>query len=161
MVNEGKDVDEDIEILLSFPADVIFQLGELPKLEYSSMQYLVSEMDMQKLFGIPGNKTYKEYSESVKWKGPVGTDTHFNPGLLGSGRDYEEEYYDDLENIFEYTFYKEDDHVSLKLSVDYIKHHTAVAFPTVIFVKQDISSIPYTISSKKLQDVQEAVINAT
>ena len=65
-----------------------------------------------------------------------------------------------FEYTFEYTFYKEDDHVSLKLSVDYIKHHTAVAFPAVIFVKQDISSISYTISSKKLPDIQEAVINA-
>ena len=159
LLNDGKDIDEDIEILLSFPADAIYQIGELPKLEYSSMQYLVSEMDIQKLFGISGNKAYKEYSESVKWKSPV-VDTHFNPGLLGSGRDYEEEYYNDLESIFEYSFYKEGDHISVKLSVDYIKHHTAVAFPAVIFVKQDISSIPYTISSKKLPDIQEAVISA-
>ena len=55
---------------------------------------------------------------------------------------------------------KSNQEISLKLSVDYIKHHTAVAFPAVIFVKQDISSISYTISSKKLPDIQEAVINA-
>lgn len=65
------------------------------------------------------NKSNREISPVV--------DTHFNPGLLGSGRDYEEEYYNDLESIFEYSFYKEGDHISVKLSVDYIKHHTAVA----------------------------------
>ncbi len=46
----------------------------------------------------------------------------------------------------------------LKLKVDYIKHNTTVAFPTILFVKNEIDEIPYKITSKNNPDVVEGCI---
>lgn len=45
-----------------------------------------------------------------------------------------------------------------KLKVDYIKHNTTVAFPTILFVKNEIDEIPYKITSKNNPDVVEGCI---
>lgn len=45
-----------------------------------------------------------------------------------------------------------------KHSVDYIKHNTTVAFPTILFVKNEIDEIPYKITSKNNPDVVEGCI---
>lgn len=46
----------------------------------------------------------------------------------------------------------------VKLKVDYIKHNTTVAFPTILFVKNEIDEIPYKITSKNNPDVVEGCI---
>ena len=58
-----------------------------------------------------------------------------------------------LKNCFQYDIYSDEQHSVLKLNVDYIKHHTSIAFPTVIFVKKKPQIISYTITSKNVSDI--------
>ena len=55
-------------------------------------------------------------------------------------------------------FYSSEDKYIVKLKVDYIKHNTTVAFPTILFVKNEIDEIPYKITSKNNPDVVEGCI---
>ena len=63
-----------------------------------------------------------------------------------------------LELIEFLSFYSSEDKYILKLKVDYIKHNTTVAFPTILFVKNEIDEIPYKITSKNNPDVVEGCI---
>lgn len=37
--------------------------------------------------------------------------------------------------------------------IDYIKHHTVIAFPTPIFLQQALTEIEYTITSQNSPDI--------
>ena len=71
------------------------------------------------------------------------------------GRDYEEEYRNDLDDIFCYKIYEKGNEIIVKLHIDYIKQHSAVAFPTPLFLKHiDVyNDIRYKIISKNNADV--------
>lgn len=58
----------------------------------------------------------------------------------------------------DYGFYSSEDKYIVKLKVDYIKHNTTVAFPTILFVKNEIDEIPYKITSMNNPDVVEGCI---
>ena len=65
---------------------------------------------------------------------------------------------DELNNVFCYAFYSSENKYIVKLKVDYIKHNTTVAFPTILFVKNKINNIPYKITSKNNPDVVEGCV---
>ena len=76
------------------------------------------------------------------------------------GRDYEEDYLKELADAFEYSFFEDGDYVIVKLHIDYLKHNTTVAFPTVLFVAESITSIEYTIRSKQNESETVGIIKA-
>ena len=47
----------------------------------------------------------------------------------------------------------EGDDCIVKLKFDYIKHHTKVSFPAAILLKDTVTSIPYTITSKNSAEI--------
>ena len=111
------------------------------------MEYLLKECDMSKLFGICSTSEYSDYDSSIK------SLPHFSPPIIKpisfiGTPDYTSDYESELASIFCYSCYDEGDNFVLKLKVDYIKHNTAVAFPSVLFVKRSFTSIPYTITSR-------------
>ena len=66
---------------------------------------------------------------------------------------YEEEYFDELDNIFDYDIYEVNDKILLKV-------HSIIAFPTPIFL-QNLSEnifILYKITSKHCPDVVNSEI---
>ena len=48
--------------------------------------------------------------------------------------------------------------IGVKLKLNYIKHNTTVAFPSVIFLKNKLLDIPYKITSKNNPDVIEGTL---
>lgn len=44
------------------------------------------------------------------------------------------EYFDELDNIFDYDIYEANDKILLKVYFDYIKQHSIIAFPTPTFL---------------------------
>jgi len=52
-----------------------------------------------------------------------------------------------------YVIYSDEQNYILKLKFDYIKHHTTVAFPAAIFLKNAPSTIAYKISSRNSADI--------
>ena len=77
-----------------------------------------------------------------------------------NNKDYEEEYFDELDNIFDYDIYEVNDKILLKVHFDYIKQHSIIAFPTPIFL-QNLSEnifILYKITSKHCPDVVNSEI---
>ena len=69
------------------------------------------------------------------------------------GRDYQEDYQDDIADIYCYEIFAEKDQCIMKVKFDYIKHHTVIAFPTPIFLQQVPTEIEYTITSQNSPDI--------
>ena len=137
--NCGKAIDEDAEITF-----------EVPK------ESLLTDCDMSILFGIEGTSEYIEYSESEQnGRTPYGARPY---GLSGYVPNYSDDFTDEIKDVFCYGFYSSEDKYIVKLKVDYIKHNTTVAFPTILFVKNEIDEIPYKITSKNNPDVVEGCI---
>ena len=154
--NCGKAVDEDVEITFEVPKDSLFTLSEFPKFNNTEMEYLLTDCDMSILFGIESTSEYIEYSRSEQ-NGRTPYISH-SYGLPGYVPDYSDDFDDELNNVFCYAFYSSENKYIVKLKVDYIKHNTTVAFPTILFVKNKINNIPYKITSKNNQDVVEGCV---
>ena len=154
--NCGKAIDEDVEITFEIPKESLVTLGEFPEFSNDEMGYLLTDCDMRILFGIESTSEYIEYSESER-----DGRTHYNArpyGLPGYVPDYSDNFADELKDVFCYAFYSSENKYIVKLKVDYIKHNTTVAFPTILFVKNEIAEIPYKITSKNNPDVVEGCI---
>lgn len=154
--NCGKAIDEDAEITFEVPKESLLTLGEFPKFNNAEMGYLLTDCDMSILFGIEGTSEYIEYSESEQnGRTPYGARPYGFPGYVP---DYSDDFTDEIKDVFCYGFYSSEDKYIVKLKVDYIKHNTTVAFPTILFVKNEIDEIPYKITSKNNPDVVEGCI---
>ena len=57
--------------------------------------------------------------------------------MYGQIADYTKEYDKTLADVFCYSVYSKGENYVVKLNIDYLKHHTAVAFPTVIMLKDN------------------------
>lgn len=147
--NCGKAIDEDVEIAFEIPQKALLTLSEFPSFKNHEMGYLLNDCEMNVLFGITSTAEYAEYSKSERNR-----TANYIPhpsGLLGYN--YSDSFVSELNDIFCYSIYQSGDNYIVKLKVDYIKHNTTVAFPSVLFTKDEIIEIPYTITSKNNPDV--------
>ena len=155
--NCGKAIDEDIEISFVIPKNSLLTLNEFPQFKNSEMGYLLNDCDMSVLFGINSTSEYFEYSESERNRAANYTPRPY--GLPGYIPNYSDDFIEELNDVFCYSIYSHDDNYIVKLKVDYIKHNTTVAFPSILFVKDKILEIPYKITSINNPDVVEGVLN--
>ena len=149
--NMGTNVDEDIDVVLHIPKNAFMPLEELPTLTEDAMRFLSHDCDMQNILGISPTAMYSDYDSSMK-KNLQPTSYRPSP-VLPIDIDYEEDYRDELENVFCYDIFLENDYYVIKLKFDYIKHHTTVAFPAAILLKEKVDVIQYSITSKNSAEI--------
>ena len=151
--NCGTAVDEDVEITINMPKDSLLTINEFPGFSNEEMGYLLNDCEMRTLFGILSTPDWLDYYSSQKVK-------HHSPRMAkftlpGQNPNYNEDFISELNSVFDYSIYETEKEYILKLKVDYIKHNTTVAFPSVIFIKESPKSIKYSITSKNSVSVIE------
>ena len=155
LANDGNTFDEDIDIELTIDKQIFLAHNSLKVLKEGTLAGLKEYYSLSDIFTIKATEKYMDYESSCK---PL---THINPSSQPMGidfwnnTDYEEEYYDELDNIFDYDLYEVNDKVLLKIHFDYIKQHSIIAFPTPIFLQNlnENKFISYKITSKYYPDV--------
>ena len=154
--NEGTAFDEDIDIELEFIPGMLLQHTKLP-IPKKSLEYACD--CLSDMFEIEGTSKFLNYTASQKSTFlPSPTPTPTPPSLLSYySRDYEEDYAAHLDDVFDYQYYNSHGDI-IKLHIDYIKQHTAVAFPTPIFVTEMRGDIQYRITSKYKAEVESGII---
>lgn len=153
VINEGTKFDEDIDVSVEFNKRDVILHNELPIPE-SDFLNTVKEDVVPKLFGISKTIMYQDYWSSIK---ESSTDKIVNATVypFNSNMSEEEEYLNELDDEFAYEYYEREDKIVLNIHYDYLKHNSAVAFPTVIFVEQELNKIIYRIKSKNMvEEVQ-------
>lgn len=154
--NCGKTIDEDVEIAFELPRESLVTLSEFPQLNNEEIEYLMNDCEMNVLFKISGTAEYIKYLESERnSRNHYSTCSYVIPGYVP---DYSNDFIEALNDVFCYAIYSSEDKFIVKLKIEYIKHNTTVAFPTVLFVKKEIVEIPYRITSKNNPDVVEGNI---
>lgn len=152
--NSGTAIDKDVEVELRFNTDLLLRLDKFPVIQdESAVKYLLDECDLEDVLSIPPTAQYKAYEDSLQSASYVGAGQ--SPNLFDPfiGRDYQEEYWDSITDIYCYEIFAEKDQCIVKVKFDYIKHHTVIAFPTPIFLQQIPTEIEYTITSQNSPDI--------
>lgn len=150
--NNGGSYDEDIDIILGFPANILITPDEFPCKDSHQKKFLLDECDIEELFGIGATVKYMDYASSSKKL----VHSRYSDPLYG--RDINEDFQEELEDTFYYDFYPNGRQMYLKLHIDYIKQHTAVAFPSVLLLKAPVETIEYEITSKHNSEVIRSVL---
>lgn len=157
VLNCGKNYDEDIDIELSIEKEFFVHPYDLPTPPKSAIAFINENSSLEEIFGISGTINYLNYSSSETSK-PAPKFVPNLPIFPYSTRDDVEDYKEDLNDVFAYKFFDKVNTTTIKLHLDYIKHNTAVAFPTVLFLSDGVTTIDYKISSKKNTEIIEGSI---
>ena len=152
--NIGTAVDEDIEVELRFNNEMLLPADKFPAIrdEYA-IKYLLDKCELEDLLSIPPTAQYKAYEDSQKLGSHIGTSPNIRSFDPFMGRNYQEDYREDIADIYCYEIFAEKDQCIVKVKFDYIKHHTVIAFPTPIFLQQIPTEIEYTITSQNSPDI--------
>lgn len=113
----------------------------------------MDKCDLEDLLSIPPTAQYKAYEDSQKLGSHIGTSPNIRPFDPFMGRNYQDDYREDIADIYCYEIFAENDQCIVKVKFDYIKHHTVIAFPTPIFLQQIPSEIEYGITSQNSPDI--------
>lgn len=148
LTNSGSDYDEDVEVSLTIPNSVLVSVDAFPKLSENNMEYLMNKINLYKMLQIPATAEYLDYNVSIVHQKPFVPPVKPAPSLFGSTYNISESFYSCLSDALGVDVYPADDKYIVKIKFEYIKHNTSVAFPAVILLFDDISEIPYTITSK-------------
>ncbi|MCR4646685.1 MAG: hypothetical protein K5695_14960 [Oscillospiraceae bacterium] len=157
LANAGTDYDEDVEVSLSFPKDSLVTVDTFPKLSVDDKNYLMNDRDLDEIFHISATAEFLDYANSVNSPRQMSIPVNPTQGIFGSTYDNSDGFIDRLSDAWGFEVYSTDKYYVVKIKFDYIKHNTSVAFPSIILLFNDITDIPYTITSKR----NAAIINGT
>ena len=150
--NTGTDIDEDVEVSLLIPKSAFVNSDWFSDLSNSNKAYLMNDTHFYDLLQIGNSVEFYCYHEAVpKTKSIIPSDSLLGKYSADQFRDY-------LEDALEINVFPKDNMYILKVKFDYIKHHTAVAFPSIILLNDYITEIPYTITSKHCANEVNGII---
>ena len=160
LANDGNTFDEDIDIELTIDKEIFLAHYSFEVLEEGTLAGLKEYYSLSDIFTIKATEKYMDYESSCKPLTQINSSSQPIGINFFNNKDYEEEYFDELDNIFDYDIYEVNDKILLKVHFDYIKQHSIIAFPTPIFL-QNLSEnifILYKITSKHCPDVVNSEI---
>lgn len=160
LANDGNTFDEDIDIELTIDKEIFLAHYSFEVLEEGTSAGLKEYYSLSDIFTIKATEKYMDYESSCKPLTQINSSSQPIGINFFNNKDYEEEYFDELDNIFDYDIYEVNDKILLKVHFDYIKQHSIIAFPTPIFL-QNLSEnifILYKITSKHCPDVVNSEI---
>lgn len=156
LTNIGPTYDEDVEVSLIFPKNSILKLGELPKISDDAKDYIINTVGLFEIFGICSSAHYMNFFELDE---PLTYHPISDIGkLMGEYDNSEQDYLSELSSVFCYSLFEDGDNMILKIRFNYIKQNTTIAFPSVIFLKEQIETIKYRITSKNNPSIIEGEI---
>lgn len=161
VTNSGKAIDEDIDVTLLFPSGGAINPRNLPVMKEHVCSRIITDYSVHELFGIKATQYYGDFDSSRRraFGGMSPVPRVLPAGIFGNQRDYVEEYQDGIDSVFDYEFYEDEEGSVVKLHVDYLKHNTSVAFPTVLFVSSEVEEIKYIIRSKHNAEEVKGIIH--
>lgn len=161
VANDGNAFDEDIDVkliikkgIISLPKDIstpgISIIEEILQMNFLEYAYKIEASDIIDSYtGYPLQQPDFDY--------------HI-PNMLGRTSAQDEyqkhirKFKKNLERIFCYQHYVRDEYDILTFHIDYLKHNTAIAFPSVLVLKDIPEMVEYEMSSKFMPDIVKGKI---
>lgn len=154
LCNEGSTYDEDIDVMIKMPSSALLSHKDFLIPDEDTLSSLDKWLSLATLFEIEETQSFLAYRDSCK---SSTSNVHLiKPfSILNNGQDYKSEFCNELDDVFDYKLFENDSIITVNLHVDYIKQHSAVAFPTPLFIKEVAPNtiFEYTITSKHNPDI--------
>ena len=158
--NSGKMHDENIRVDLFFSKGSVLTFSDISAMDDRVYDYIMYEIDKDKCFGIKRENTYLDFESSQKPSVPKAVNTFPVATPFGYSASLEEyaDKEEELADYFGFFISEKNDKTIISITMDEIMHNDAVAFPSVVLLKNKVTSIPFTIRSKYETDIVEGVI---
>ena len=156
LTNKGNTYDEDIDVKLFFKKGEVATVGSFVIPGMNIMEEVLKMGLLEYVYTIDASDTIDEYSGYPIQKPSF----NYNPSNILGGPSLKEEYesnkyqYENrLERLFCYRTYEKEDGDVISFHVDYLKHNTSMAFPSVLVFDDVPETIEYEITSKHISEV--------
>ena len=160
--NIGNTPDDDIDVTLKVPIEDFLILKEVPYPGMNIIQYLLDIQFITHAFSIKSSSKVSSFPQKDRqlFSSPN------IPGVLPRSVDevYPEkidDYFEDLEALFDYEYFQENDFYVIKFRLEKLKHQTSVTFPTKLLFKKHPRFIKFYISSSKMESISQGEIAFT
>ncbi len=164
MSNIGTTFDEDIDIKLMIEKEYVCNTDDIPIPEINIINDINKSNMLDYLFTITENEnidTYLDYPIVLQDHSDIlAAADIFNRKSISE--EYEKEkrkYKNKVINIFCYRVFESNGNVVLCFHIKYLKHHTNMAFPSILLFNEVAPHINYEISSKHLPEVIKGSIS--
>lgn len=155
--NDGTTYDEDIDVKVIVDKGHLVTREQLPDPECFIVKDIL-DLEILKSFMVATNDTINEYSgypSPIIRMPKVKILNYFGNDYNDENDEELQKYTDELDRLFCYEFFSKDDKDIIKFHIGYLKHHTTMAFPSVLVFNKVPDFIEYEISSKHSQDVMK------
>ena len=153
--NKGTTFDEDIDIKLIVDNEVVVLPEDIMRPGINIIEDILKMNFIEYVYTLESNDIIFAYPDY-----PIVIPNYRNdiPSPFGKSaqEEYEEQkkqFEDDVNRIFCYKYFKKDKCDIISFHVNYLKHNTTVAFPSLLVFKDIPKEIKYVISSKHSSDV--------
>ena len=162
VTNIGSTFDEDVDVKLCIKKKCICKEKEIAVPGINIIEEIMKMQFCDYVFKMECDDTIDKYSgyptKSFDYM-PLDIPRSFiGKSAQEEYNENKEEYVDGLEDIFCYKYYEKEDEDILTFHIDYLKHNTAMAFPSVLIFKDVPEVVNYEISSKHIPDIIKGTI---
>ena len=161
LTNIGNTFDEDIDVKLIIKKGYVLERKDIAAPGINIIEEILKMKFLYYAYKIKNSDTIESYSgyplQSPKFNYEI-PDPFGRVSVQDKYKEHKRQYYDDLERIFCYEHFSKDDCDIFKFHINYIKHNTTMAFPSVLTLKEVPESIEYEISSKFVANIVKGKI---
>ena len=156
IANDGDTFDEDIDIKLIIKKGIILHQNDIPIPDINIIEEILQMNFLEYVYEIQASDIIDSYTGYPLQK------PYFDyqmPDLFGraSAQDeykkHKDQFENELERIFCYKYYVKEEYDILTFHIGYLKHNTAIAFPSALVFRNVPDEIEYEISSKYVPNV--------
>lgn len=162
VANVGSTFDEDVDVKVFIKKKCICKEEQIAVPGKCIIEDILKMKFCKYVFKIKCDDTidqYRDYPIKTSSFVPVDIPRPFNgKSEKEEYSENKEEYIDELERIFCYEYYEKGDQDILVFHINYLKHNTAMAFPSLLVFKDIPDTIDYEISSKHIPDIIRGTI---
>jgi hypothetical protein len=161
LTNIGKTFDEDIDVKLIIKKGCVLEIKDIAVPGINIIDEILKMKFLDYVYEIENSDTIENYSgyplssTNLNYRIP---DPFLRVSIQDEYMEHKQQYNDDLERIFCYEYFSKDECDIFTFHINYLKHNTAMAFPSVLVLKEVPESIEYEISSKFVANIVKGKI---
>lgn len=159
LTNTGTTFDEDIDVKIFVNKNSIIKWDEMAVPSINIIEDLLKMKFIEFCYKIENSPSIDAYSGyPIK---AIDFDYRIPMPFSSASADYKkhkEKHANELEHIFCYQYYQTDEYDILQFHVNYLKHNTQMAFPSVLAFKELQGTVNYEITSKHVSSVVKGTL---